>query len=203
MNALFLLGCKTSLWAPVRYSLGVITVLPQQRNALLLLSSWGIADWALCIQHFSCSPCSPSISRFLTTHTGIFFVVEIYRHESNTELEQETDIEWLVISMDWTSTYRLSISRNNMVVWQVHVFCRDVTWDWPQPCPGWYRHGMLTIPQDLCVVAMLGQKVRAQPVRINLTLSGVRKDPAGYRWSPAGGSVELVYWWQLSSGSGT
>lgn len=49
---------------------------------------------------------------------------------------------------------------------------------------------MLTSPPGPLCGGYAGQKARAQPVRINLIFSGVRKDPVGYRWSPARESVE-------------
>lgn len=78
------------------------------------------------------------------------FVVEIYRCENITELEQEADKVWLVISMDWMSSYRLYISRNNMVVWHVHVFYQGCDLRLTPAMP-WLASGMeCWPPASLC-----------------------------------------------------
>lgn len=122
MNSLCLLGCKTSLSAPVWWSLGVsMGFHSRERPSCFRHLGHSGMLWALCIQHFSCSPCSPSISRLLTMSLMPEANMELLLCHWNLQTwkyhrtwARDWQI-WLVIRMDWMSTYRLYISRNSTV----------------------------------------------------------------------------------------
>lgn len=201
MNTLWLLGCKTILSAPIWYSLGVMIVLPQQRNALLLLTSWGIAG---CCEHFASSispalPAAPSSAGFnnilnaRNTHRTLLchWNLQMWKYH-RTWARDWIQYDWWLV---WIELLQVVHLKEQLGCGQVCVLWQGCDLTQPRLASGmecW------PVPQEQCVLAVLGQKVRAQPVRIHLTLSG-----AGYRWSPAGGSVELVGCGWFSSGVGT
>lgn len=150
MNTLWLLGCKTILSAPIWYSLGVMIMLPQQRNALLLLTSWGIAG---CCEHFASSispalPAAPSSAGFnnilnaRNTHRTLLchWNLQMWKYH-RTWARDWIQYDWWLVWIERAPTGCTSQG----TTWLWAGLCA-LAGMWPDTATAGFRHGMLTSP---------------------------------------------------------